>query len=411
MFKQKRITGIITLSILLAISITMPAGCSVSNKTTSEQTSDANESGTTTATISETEGTTTAAISETEETTPEKTLDERLAFLDDSVFHGTVLIAEGGEIVFEKSYKYSNIESQELNTNDTRYEIGSVTKQFTAVGLMMLVEEGKINLDDTLDKYIPEYSHADEVTIRQLLNMTSGIVDYMNDGMFMMDYKKLILSQIFADKEVTESVLKLWGQRYDFTTVLSLVDTYDLEFEPGSRWDYSNTGYCFISEVIARVSGMSFEDYMMQNVLSPAGLETASFEPDQNTATGYMTLGGQTIEMPDDDITGEGGLLMTAEDLYTWTQVIENKELLSEESWNEILDGGEHGYGFGIDIAEEHWGHTGSTHGFICMEYVYKQPNVVIIFITNSKSESGSEAIKRILNNTQYHFDLPLTIR
>ena len=399
MHKQKRITGIITLSILLAISLTMSAGCSASNKKTSAQTSEANESGTTTATILETEGTTTAAILETEGTTPEKTLDENLAFLDDSNFQGTVLIAKDGEIVFEKSYKYSNVESQALNSNDTIYEIGSITKQFTAVGLMMIVEDGKTNLNDTLDKYIPEKSHAGEVTIRQLLNMTSGIVDYLNDGILMKDYNDFSIPQIFADKERTESVLKLWDQKIDFATVLSLVDSYDLEFEPGSDWDYSNTGYCFISEVIARVSGMSFEDYMMKNVFTPAGLETASFEPDQNTSTGYLAIFGLLIEMPDMEVAGEGGLRMTADDLYAWTQVIVNQELLSEESWNEILNGGKYGYGFGIQIDKANWEHKGSTWGFSSFEHVYAQPNVVIIALSNIKGLDSGETVARIINN------------
>ena len=391
MHKQKRTIGTITLATLLTISLLMSAGCAGSNKKTSAQTSAANESGTTTAAISETEG-----------TTPEKTLDEKLAFLDDSDFQGTVLIAKGGEIVFEKSYKYSNVESQALNTNDTIYEIGSITKQFTAVGLMMLVEDGKINLDDTLDKYIPEYSHAGEVTIRQLLNMTSGIVDYVNDGMYMKDYVHYSQEQIFADKELTESMLKLWDQKYDFATVLTLVDTYDLEFEPGSSWKYSSTGYCFISEVIARVSGMSFEDYMMNNVLAPAGLETASFEPDQNTSTGYLAILDQLIEMPDIEATGEGGLRMTADDLYTWTQVIINQELLSEESWNEILNGGEYGYGFGIGIQQGNWGHDGSTFGFLSSEFVYAKSNVVIITLSNIKDAGSGATVSRIKDNVKY---------
>ncbi len=396
MFRQKRITGIITLSILLAISLAMSAGCSVRNKMTSAQTSDAKALETTTAAVSETEG-----------TTQEKTLEEKLAFLDDSDFHGTVLIAKDGEIVFEKSYKYSNVESQELNTNDTRYEIGSITKQFTTVGLMMLVEDGRVNLDDTLDKYIPEYSHAGEVTIRQLLNMTSGIVDYLNE-VVRMDSKGLTMEQIFADQELTESFFKPLDQKFDFTTVLSLVDTYDLKFEPGSRVAYSSTGYCFISEVIARVSGMSFEDYMMQNVLSPAGLETASFEPDQNTATGYLApRADQLIEMPDADITGEGGLLMTAHDLYTWSQVIVNQELLSEESWNEIMEAEKSGHGFRIQ-AYYPMIDGGGTYGFSSMEHVCKQPNVVIIVLTNNSSQSNSMTMKRIINNALYHYDLPL---
>jgi len=287
MHKPKRAIGTITLTILLAISLTMSLGCAGSNKKTSAQTSEANESGTTTTTA-----TTTTAISETEGTTPEKTIEETLAFIDDSVFQGTVLIAKEGEIVFEKSYKYSNVESKALNTNDTIYEIGSITKQFTAVGLMMIVEDGKINLDDTLDKYIPEYSHAGEVTIRQLLNMTYGIVDYWNDGIWLQDYDLY-----------SKEMLKFIDQKVDFATVLDMVDTYDLEFVPGSSLDYSNTGYCFLSEVIARVSGMTYEDYMMKNVLTPAGLKTASFDPNQNTSTGYAVnppthVTYQLIEIP-----------------------------------------------------------------------------------------------------------------
>jgi CubicO group peptidase (beta-lactamase class C family) len=380
---QKRIAGTMLLFILLAISLTMSAGCSGINKKSSVQTSEPNESGTTTATILETEG-----------TTPEKTIEEALAFIDDSTFQGTVLIAKGGEIVFEKSYKYSNIESQTLNTNNTVYEIGSITKQFTAVGLMMLVEDGKISLDDTLDKYIPEYSHAGEVTIRQFLNMTSGIVDYWNDGIYLKEYDPY-----------SKEMLKLLALRVDFATVFPLVDTYDLEFVPGSSWDYSNTGYCFLSEVIERVSGMTYEDYMMKNVLAPAGLETASFETDQNTSTGYAAL--TMIEMPAHETTGDGGLRMTADDLYTWTQVIMNQELLSEESWNEILDGGEFGYGFGIVIEKGNWGHNGYTWGFSSSELVYTPSNVVIITLSNIELNIvRSEFLSKITDNVEVYFDL-----
>jgi CubicO group peptidase (beta-lactamase class C family) len=385
---QKKITGTMLLAILLAISLTMSAGCSGSNKKSSAQTSEPNES-----------GTTTAAILETEESTPEKTIEETLALIDDSKFQGTLLIAKGGEIVFEKSYKYSNVESQALNTNDTIYEIGSITKQFTAVGLMMLVEDGKINLDDTLDKYIPEYSHAGEVTIRQLLNMTSGIVDYWNDSIYLKDY-------VLYSKEM----LKFIALKVDFATVLDMVDTYDLEFVPGSSWGYSNTGYCFLGEVIARVSGMTYEDYMMKNVLTPAGLKTASFDPNQNTSTGYADVAFKLIEIPPVQAGGEGGLRMTADDLYTWTQVIINQELLSGESWNEILNGGEFGYGFGIQIQKDNWGHGGNTWGFVSSEFVYTQSNVVFISLSNIKGwvyeASVSRTMENVADNLEVYFDL-----
>jgi CubicO group peptidase (beta-lactamase class C family) len=382
MLKLKRTLGTITLATLLTISLLMSVGCAGSDKKDVTETSDMNES-----------GITITGNSETEESTPEKTIEETFAFLDDSDFQGTILIAKGGEIVFEKSYKYSNVESQTLNTNDTVYEIGSNTKQFTAVALMMLVEEGKINLDDTLDKYIPEYSHAGEVTIRQLLNMTSGIVDYLNDGMYLKDFLQYSNEEIFSDKELTDSMQKLLHQKIDFATVLSLVDTYELEFVPGSNWDYSNTGYCFLSEVIARVSGMSFEDYMMENVLTPAGLETASFDPAKNTSTGYIDVLDQLFEVPAVQVQGEGGLRMTANDFYAWTQVIINRELLSEESWNEILNGGEFGYGFGLGIEKGLWGHNGGTWGFGSLETVIVEPNIVIITTSNISGDGASESL------------------
>jgi len=329
-------------------------------------------------------------------------LQKNLAYIKDTSFQGTILVARDGEIVFEESYGYADIGQKVFNKEETRYEIGSVTKQFTAVGLMMLVEDGEIGLDDTLNMYLPEYSHANEVTIRQLLNMTSGVPDYVSLGL--MDFALSNIGEANGSTDYIAAYQELCGQEFNIERVLEVMNEYDLDFVPGTNFGYSNTAYAFLSEVIERVSGMPFEDYMSECVLYPAGLASASFEASNGTATGYLALADSVIPIPPVDVAGEGGLRMTTADLYKWTQGFMSHEWLSKESWEEILDGGEYGYGFGIFVTADTYWHDGTTSGFISSEIMY--PSIDLVIIALSNIVQVSPVISEMQQTVEEYYDL-----
>lgn len=326
-------------------------------------------------------------------------IQEDLSYLDDTNFQGTVLVAKDGQIVFEKSYGYSDVENEIRNTNGTVYEIGQITKQFTAVGIMRLVEDGLLDLDDPLSTYIPEYPHATEMTIRQMLNMTSGIPGYLDRTLYDMNYVEDKLRDGIFDVDTLDAISQYELIDYSFEDVLTQVIDQNLVFEPGTDFSYSNTGYVFLAEVIARVSEVPFVHYMQKNVLSPAGFETASFDPAANTANGYLSAGDTQILVSDAKIDGDGGLRMCANDLYLWTQIIMSQRLISPENWEIVLDGGEFDYGFGFDLSSEKGIEcVGKTAGFSCSEMIYQEDNLVIIILANRRTNAdfGNELVQRI---------------
>ena len=316
-----------------------------------------------------------------EDATSEEKMDAYMSGVD---FSGTILVQKDGVVVFEKAYGYSNEEDQTPNETDSLYEIGSVTKQFTAACIMMLVEDGELSVADTLDQYVPEYAYASQITIKQLLNMTSGIYDYVTDG--------LVVSlpdspAVLADEDAMDAFYSAIMRSYTQEEMIDCFNSVELQFLPGTQYDYSSTNYYLLGMVIERISGMSYVDFVTENIFDPLGMSQTSFDPSGQDTTGYFYILGDKMEIPSQDPSiswSVGGIIANVSDLLIWEDAVMEGKLLSQASWDEIFDGGEFGYGYGWEIGDGYYAHSGVTIGYRSRVLISLEDNLVIIVLSNT---------------------------
>ena len=295
----------------------------------------------------------------------------------------SILIARKGNIIYKKAFGSANIELNVAMQPDMVFRIGSITKQFTAIGILQLVEQGKISLKDSVQKYIPKFpSKGYTITIENLLTHTSGIPDY-------------------ADADTTKNP---YSERLDYTPqqIIKYFDYMPLEFKPGTKYNYSNSGYVLLAYIIQQVTGEDYHQYLKENVINRAGLQHTLFDDEHtiipNRVEGYTRDKGyfenceyQTASMA----FGCGDLMSTTEDLYEWNKALLSYKLVSEEMLQKAFtpyrlnDGSytNYGYGWFIDsfrIKRIH--HEGQVSGFTAFEEYYPGIDVYISILTNQLS-------------------------
>src|SRR5580692_5940626 len=288
----------------------------------------------------------------------------------------SLLVSKGGQIVRAEGFGLANVELQAPVKADTVFQSGSVGKQFTATAVMMLVEEGKVALDDPLSKYFPDAPTSwKEVTVRQLLSHTAGFTDYPEKFDFRKDW--------------TEDEL------------LKMVEGIPLAYPPGTKWDYSNLGYLTLGILIHRVTGEFYGDFLQQRIFQPLGMQTARIisEADivPNRAAGYRLVKGELKNQewvaPMVNTTADGSLYFSILDLAKWDAALYTDKLLKRSSLDQMwtpakLKSGQPnkaGYGFGWEMEDRHGhhvvGHTGAWQGFktAIARYVNDQLTVVVL--------------------------------
>lgn len=235
-------------------------------------------------------------------------------------FNGAALIARSDKVLLKKGYGYADMENRIPNSPDTIFRIGSITKQFTVVMALQLVEEGRIRLDGKLTEYLPEYRSdtGDRITIDHLLRHTSGIASYTDQPGFW-------------DKEI--------GRAHDRDTLITKFHSGDLVDEPGARYAYNNTGYFLLGEVIECVTGRSYAENLQARILSPLGMTRSGVDRAgldlTKRALGYVRGTGGYIREPHvfmPLISGCGDMYSTVEDLFKWNLALGTDELLKGES-------------------------------------------------------------------------------
>lgn len=301
------------------------------------------------------------------------------------VFNGVVLVAEKGEIVFTKAIGYANIEWEVPHTLDSKFQIASVSKQFTCNLILQLVDEGKIKLDAKINDYLPDYpsGQGSKVTISHLMAHTSGIPNYSN------------LKNWYSE---------LWIKELKPGELLKSFNNLDLEFEPGSKFSYSNSGYFILGQIIEKVTGKSFEKVVAERIIEPLGLKNTGVT-DINSIVPRMSYPyeywkGRFTRSDYYSVThntGTGFIYTTALDLFKWHLSMINSELISlrltkEMMKKQIVIDSQMAYGFGLFIGEVTYGekpvafieHEGAYPGFITRYSWFPDSDRVIILMNNT---------------------------
>lgn len=299
-------------------------------------------------------------------------------YFDYGQFNGTVLVAENGKVIYKKGFGMANMEWEIPNHPDTKFRIGSVTKQFTAALIMQLVEEGKIKLDGKLTDYLTDYRKdtGDKVTIHQLLNHTSGIPSYTGLPGFMANESR---------------------DPYSVGNFVKKFASGDLEFEPGTKFAYNNSGYFLLGAIVEKVTGKTYEAVLRERITGPLDMQNTGYDNNapllkkraqgyQKTPDGYVNAAYLDMALP----YSAGSMYSTVEDLYKWDQSLYEDKILSAESKKLMFTPGLENYGYGFDIRDSPIGktdqktkvisHGGGINGFNCLfTRMVDRKNLVVV--------------------------------
>ncbi len=293
-------------------------------------------------------------------------------FTNKNMFCGSVLVAKDGKTLLSKGYGMANYSDNIPNTNLTKFKLASVSKQFTAMCIMILEEKGKLSTNDKLTKYIPDYPQGDKITIHNLLTHTSGIPDFTS----MPKYDSIMTLTTTLDKEI------------------NLFKNKPLDFEPGSKHQYSNSGYLLLSYIIEKVSGKTYGDFVKSTIFVPLGMKNSGLytnkEVLKNVANGYTDNGGtiENAQYVDMSIpSGAGALYSTVEDMFLWDQSWYTEKLVKKTSMEKMLTPFKDNYAYAwmIDNYVGHkWAyHTGGIQGFATVIHRFPDDNVCIVILKN----------------------------
>lgn len=297
-----------------------------------------------------------------------------------------VIVTENGKVILREGLGAANLELGVPVSPVTVFRVGSITKQFTAAGIMLLQEQGKLSVTDSIAKYLPDYpTHGHEITIEHLLTHTSGIMSYTNIPGYMGG------GDIRRDVSTEE-----------------LIDVFDdkpMEFAPGTKWNYNNSGYVLLGAIIEKVSGESYPEFIRHHISGPLGLANTHYESPTlvpNRAAGYsadedggyVNAGYLSMTQP----FAAGSLISTVDDLASWNEALVGGKLISKESYQqmtqgfELADGEIYPYGFGLGLGtlrgQPIIAHSGGIHGFQAYALWHPQRKLYVAVLTNANGYS-----------------------
>ena len=292
-----------------------------------------------------------------------------------------VLVARDGNVFYRKGFGYADIKNKIMITPDTKFRIGSVTKQFTASAILKLQENNLLSVNDKLSKFIPDFPRGDEVTIHQLLTHTSGIHSYTNKEGFIDKVTKPI-----SPDSLVNSIKK---------------DPYD--FNPGEKWLYNNSGYFILGYIISKVSGKPYAEYLKETFFDPLHMENTGIHYAgiklEHEAKGYSKNNIKYDDAINWDMSwagGAGSIYSTVDDLMKWNQALYGGKVLDEKSLKSaltpvVLKNGEqppvqYGYGLGLNKyrGEDIISHSGGLHGFVTQLSYYPKEKLTVVMFSNT---------------------------
>jgi len=328
-------------------------------------------------------------------------IDSVLTYLHQrQLFNGTVLIGEKGKVLYKKAFGIANPQNMALLTTASAFNLASISKQFYTMMIMMLKEQGKLNYDDAVQKYLPQFPY-NNITIRHLMNQTSGLPEYFDIAQGDMTLLDTLNNQVMLE--------------------LLAAKKPALVFQPGEQWQYCNTNYTTLASVLEKVSGTTSDKFFQQYIAGPLKLSNTyiyhlnmkSYPPSRVFGLHYQ--GGKPVLndlLRFDGIVGDGNVYSSVEDLYKWDQALYTEKLVKKSTFAEAITPGklnngeatQYGFGWGIIEPGKTVAHTGGWVGFLNEITRYIDKNQTIILLTNASDGRARTFIKNIWE------DKPITL-
>ncbi len=308
------------------------------------------------------------------------------AFVGNHQFMGTALVARGSQVLFSKGYGSADLEWNIPNAPNTKFRLGSVTKQFTAASILLLEERGKLNVSDPVKKYLPDAPAAwDKITLFHLLTHSSGIPNFTGFS----DYSKL---EPFAATPV--DLVKRFRDK-------------PLEFEPGEKFNYSNSGFVLLGYLIEKISGDSYEKFVRENIFTPLDMKDSGYDSNSaiisrrasgyvNGKNGFENAGFVHMSIPH----GAGALYSTTEDLLKWEQGLFGGKLLKPASLEKMTTPFKNNYAFGLGVettgGHKVIAHGGGIEGFNTELEYYPEDKLTVVVLCNVNSGAPGEIARKL---------------
>ena len=303
----------------------------------------------------------------------------------------SLAIVQNGKIAYEKAYGKARLQPAVDARRDMRYSIGSVSKQLLAATVLLLVQDGKLSLDDKVARYLPGLTRANEITIRQLLTHTSGYQDY---------YPQDYIAPFMRKPVTADQIIDQWAKK-------------PLDFDPGTRWQYSNTNFVIAGRIVEKAAGVPFFEFLSQRILKPLGMTSAINLADQTMgpqdAAGYtrFALGPPRPAAPEGRgwLFAAGELAMTAHDLALWDVSLMDHKLLTPASIEimttpaRLKNGTPTDYALGVGVSDAaghpKWQHGGAVSGFVSLNTVWPDQRAAVVVFANQDGSSATGTIAR----------------
>jgi CubicO group peptidase (beta-lactamase class C family) len=324
------------------------------------------------------------------------------------MFNGNVLVLKDGQTVYKASFGVKNIDPIDSLDTESMFRLASVSKEFTATAILQLQEKGLLNIDQNIKDFIPELPY-EGISVRNLLNHVSGLPDY-----------EALLDKFWKPELPYNDPERFITGNEDIIAMM-VEKKPEMDFQPEEKWEYSNTGYVLLATIVARVSGMPFDQYMQEHIFKPAAMNNTvvynyktTIDPDlPNRVFGYRTeLDGSRIA---EDIhyinpaQGDGGIYSSLEDLKKWDRILYTDKIINETSKKEafspfvLKNGDTTNYGFGWFLDKSPSGkkvvtHSGGWVGFRTFIYREIEENNSFIILTNNSSNYLIDAVKQVKN-------------
>ena len=308
------------------------------------------------------------------------------SFVNAKQFMGSVLVARNGQVLVDKGYGYADLEWQIPDTPETKFRLGSMTKQFTAAGILLLEDRGKLSTDDLVKKYMPDAPAAwDKITIYNLLTHTSGIPNFTS----------------FPDYRSSEGTPATPAQ------LVARFRDKPLDFQPGDNWNYSNSGYVLLGYLIEKISGQTYQNFIQENFFKPLGMNDSGYDSNSaiipHRASGYAPGPGGPVNAGYIDMSipfSAGALYSTTHDLLRWDEALYGGKVLSAPALKKMTTPFKQNYACGLMVqtVQGHtvYEHNGGIEGFNTDMAYYPDEKIVLIALSNLNGNAPGSIVQQL---------------